>query len=93
MIGVQAIIFGWFYGVEKVIPVLNELSSVKVGKTWIFILKYILPILLIGIWIFGLADLINNENSFTIVVDAVIIIIVVGLSVLFSKLKPKNETY
>ena len=93
LIGVQAIIFGWFYGVEKVIPVLNELSSVKVGKTWIFILKYILPILLIGIWIFGLADLINNENSFTIVVDAAIIIIVVGLSVLFSKLKPKNETY
>lgn len=93
LIGVQAIIFGWFYGVEKVIPVLNELSSVKVGKTWIFILKYILPILLIGIWIFGLADLINNENTFTIVVDAIIIIIVVGLSVLFSKLKPKNETY
>ena len=30
--------FAWFYGVEKVIPVLNEFSTFKVGKTWILMI-------------------------------------------------------
>ena len=91
LIGIQAIIFGWFYGVEKLIPLLNEFSTIKVGKTWVFILKYLLPILLICVWAFGLADLINGESSFKIAVDIIIIIIVVGLSALFTKLKPKTS--
>ena len=91
LIGIQTIIFGWFYGVEKVMPLLNEFSTIKVGKTWVFILKYLLPILLICVWAFGLAELINIENSFKISVDIIIMILVVGLSALFTKLKPKNS--
>ena len=93
LIAVQALILGWYYGAEKVIPVLNEYSSVKVGKTWVFIIKYLLPVLLIIIWIFGLADLIKDGNSFKIVVDVVIVVLVVGLSVAFCKLKPKNPDF
>ena len=91
LIGVQTIIFGWFYGVEKVMPALNEFSTFKVGKTWVFTLKYLLPILLIGVWGFGVVNLFNGANSLEIIVDVVIIIFVVGLSVIFSKLKPKSS--
>ena len=91
LIGIQAIIFAWFYGVEKVMPALNELSTIKVGKTWKFILKYVLPILLIIVWLFGVAKLIEDGNSFKIMVDVIIVILVVGLSVLFTKLKPKDS--
>ncbi|WP_405276024.1 sodium-dependent transporter [Methanobrevibacter sp.] len=91
LIGAQALIFGWFYGVEKVIPVLNEFSTFKVGKTWIFTLKYLLPILLIGVWIFGLVGLFNDKHSLEIIVYAIITIIVVGLSVIFTKLNPKKS--
>ena len=91
LIGVQIIIFGWFYGVEKVMPALNEFSTFKVGKTWVFTLKYLLPILLIGVWGFGVVNLFNGANSLEIIVDVVIIIFVVGLSVIFSKLKPKSS--
>ena len=90
LISIQAIIFGWFYGVEKVIPVLNEFSTFKVGKKWVFILKYLLPILLICVWIFGIVELFYNSNSFEIIVDVIITIVVVGLSVLFTKLGPRN---
>jgi NSS family neurotransmitter:Na+ symporter len=89
LIGIQAIIFGWFYGVEKVMPVLNEFSTFKVGKTWVFTIKYLIPILLIGVWAFGLADLFNNANTFKIIVDAIISVIVIGLSILFTKLNPR----
>ena len=91
LIGVQAIIFGWLYGVEKVIPVLNEFSTFKVGKTWVFTLKYLLPILLIIVWIFGVVDLFHNESAFEIIIYAIITIIVVGLSVAFTKLSPKKS--
>ena len=91
LIGVQAIIFGWLYGVEKVIPVLNEFSTFKVGKTWVFTLKYLLPIILIIVWIFGVVDLFHNESAFEIIIYAIITIIVVGLSVAFTKLSPKKS--
>ena len=91
LIGVQAIIFGWFYGVEKVIPVLNEFSTFKVGKTWVFIIKYLLPIIIIGVWAFGIVDLFNGENSLELIADIIITIIVVGFSLVFTKLKPKNS--
>ena len=92
LIGAQAIIFGWFYGVEKVIPYLNEFSTIKVGKKWVFIIKYILPILLIAIWIFGLVGLFDGSGLFEITVDLIITIIVVSLSILFTKLNPTNST-
>ena len=91
LIGIQAIIFGWFYGVENVIPVLNEFSTFKVGKTWAFTLKYLLPILLIVIWAFGIADLFLDESSFEMIIYAIITIIVVGLSAAFTKLNPKKS--
>ncbi|WP_303737257.1 sodium-dependent transporter [Methanobrevibacter millerae] len=31
LIAVQCVIFGWYYGAEKVLPVLNEKSRIKVG--------------------------------------------------------------
>lgn len=90
LIGVQAIIFGWFYGIEKIIPYLNEFSTFKVGKKWAFIIKYILPVLLIVIWIFGLVNLFNGSKAIEITVDIIITLVVLGLSVLFTKLGSHN---
>ena len=39
LIGIQCIIFAWFYGVDKFMPALNGLSIINVGKTWKFIIK------------------------------------------------------
>ena len=69
---------------------LNEFSTFKVGKTWVFTLKYLLPVLLIVIWVFGLVKLFNDANSLKIAVDIIITVIVVGLSVLFTKMDAKN---
>ena len=91
LIAVQAIIFGWFYGVEKVIPVLNEFSTFKVGKTWTLTIKYLLPLIIIVLWIFGLINLYNDSNIFKIIIYAIITVIVLGLSILFTKITPKNS--
>ena len=91
LIGVQSIIFGWFYGAEKVIPYLNELSTFKVGKNWVFIIKYVLPVLLIVIWVFGLVGLFDGTNLLEMSVDLIIILIVVSLSVIFTRIKSSDE--
>ena len=92
LICVQAIIFGWFYEIEKVVPYLNEFSTFKVGKKWGFIIKYVLPILLIGIWVFGLAGLFNGASLLEMIVDVIITFVVVVLSVIFTKINSSSST-
>lgn len=85
LIGVQSIIFGWFYGLDKVIPVLNEYSTFKVGKKWKFTIKYVLPIIIIVIWIYGIINLFSDATLFELIVDLIITFVVLGLSVFFTK--------
>ena len=83
LIAVQCVVFGWYYGAKKVIPVLNEKSRVKIGFIWTSIIKYILPIFLVIIWLIGIIDLFMNANQFELMVDIGLIIIVAVLSYVF----------
>ena len=91
LIGIQCIIFAWFYGVEHFIPALNEHSTFKVGKTWTFIIKYLLPCVLIVMWVIGIVQLFSSAKQFEIMVDIIIIAAVLVSSVLFTKIKPRSE--
>ncbi len=87
LIAVQCVIFGWYYGAEKVIPVLNEKSRIHIGVIWTAIIKYILPIFLVIIWLIGIIDLFMNANQFELIVDMILIIFVLGLSAVFYRKK------
>lgn len=91
LIPIQAIIFGWIYGLDNIIPVLNEQSTIKVGKTWKLIIKYIAPIVLFVLWLFGIAQLFSNANTFEITIYSIITIAVLGFSLFFSRKKSANE--
>lgn len=91
LIGIQCIIFAWFYGVDKFIPALNETSTFKVGKTWTFIIKYLLPIVLIIMWVIGIIQLFSTAKHFEIMVDLVIIVGVMVFAVILTKIKPAGD--
>ena len=91
LIGIQCIIFAWFYGVEHFLPALNEHSTFKVGKTWSFVIKYLLPLVLIVMWAIGIINLFSSAARFEIIVDLVIIVAVFVFAVIFTKLKPAND--
>ena len=91
LIGVQCIIFAWFYGVDKFLPALNECSTFKVGKTWMFIIKYLLPIVLIVMWAIGIVTLFSSAKEFEIMIDLIIIIAVLGAGFVLTKIKPAGE--
>ena len=91
LIGVQCIIFAWFYGVDKFLPALNECSTFKVGKTWMFIIKYLLPIVLIVMWTIGIVTLFSSAKEFEIIIDLIIIIAVLCAGFVLTKIKPAGE--
>ena len=91
LIGVQCIIFAWFYGVERLLPVLNESSTFKVGKTWMFIIKYLLPLVLVIMWAIGIFNLFSSAKTFEIIVDVIIIASVMVSGFVLTRIKPVGD--
>ncbi|MBQ8018284.1 MAG: sodium-dependent transporter [Methanobrevibacter sp.] len=91
LIGVQCIVFAWFYGVEHFLPALNEHSTFNVGKTWSFVIKYLLPIVLIVMWAIGIVQLFSTAKQFEIMIDVIIIVAVLVVGFVLTKIKPANE--
>lgn len=75
----------------KFLPALNEYSTFKVGRIWSLIIKYLLPIVLIGMWVVGIISLFRTANQFEIIVDLIIIVAVMVTAVVLTKLKPVRE--
>ena len=91
LIGIQCIIFAWFYGVEKVMPSLNGRSIIDVGRTWKFVIKYLLPCVLIVMWAVGIVQLFSTAKPFEIMVDIIIIAGVMVSAALLTKIRAANE--
>lgn len=91
LIGIQCIIFAWFYGLEHFLPALNEHSTFKVGKTWSFVIKYLLPVVLIIMWAIGIFQLFTTAKSFEVMVDIIIIVAVLVAAIILTKIKPSGE--
>ena len=92
LIGVQCIIFAWFYGVEHFLPALNEHSTFKVGTVWSFIIKYLLPCVLIIMWAIGIVTLFSKVSTFEIIVDVIIILSVLIMGFVLTKIKPAGKS-
>ena len=91
LICIQCIIFAWFYGVEHFIPALNENSSFKVGRIWSLIIKYLLPCVLILLWVVGIYNLFSTARTFELVVDVIIMVGVLVFAIILTRLKPAGE--
>ena len=91
LIGIQCIIFAWFYGVDRFIPALNESSTFKVGRLWSLIIKYLLPCVLIVLWIVGIYNLFSTAKTFELVIDVIIMVGVLVFAVILTRLKPAGE--
>ena len=87
LIGIQCIIFAWFYGLDHFVPILNESGILKVGKLWKNIIKYILPAFLIFIWVVGIFKLFANSSYFELMIDIIIIISVLLVSFVLTRVR------
>ena len=90
----ECIIFAWIFKAEKLIDFLNSHSkTIKLGKWWLVIVKYILPVFIAVIWIGGMIDVFNNGSidqlNFTII-SALILVIA---SLMFTILPARNPEW
>ncbi|MGN1186378.1 MAG: sodium-dependent transporter, partial [Methanobrevibacter wolinii] len=88
------IVFAWIFKCENVIPKLNKNSkSIKLGKWWIFIVKYLLPIVVAIVWVGGLFDTIKTGTFEELIVFVILTVILIGLTLMFTVLPSKNENW
>ena len=91
---VECIVFAWVFKAQKLIDFLNSRSkTLKLGKWWLVIVKYILPIFVTIIWIGGMMDVINGATPdqliFTVISAAVLLV----ASLIFTILPAKNHEW
>ena len=68
----EIIVLGWVYDIEDIRSVLNSNSYIKVDKSWIITIRFILPIILTIIWILGVYNLILVGDRQSLLVQSVI---------------------
>lgn len=89
----ECLVFGWLFGIDKLIPIFNNNSKFKIGKWWVIIIKYILPLTLAFIWIGGISEVFNTGNIIEISIDLILAIIAVIIPLILTALPIKNENF
>ena len=86
-VAVQCIIFSWIFDIKSLIPALNKNSRIKVGTTWVAIIKYILPIIIVIMWLIGIYDIIINAELINKIVYLIVSIAILVASAILYKIK------
>ncbi len=68
----EIIVLAWVYDIEDLRSVINSNSYIKVDKSWIITIKFIIPIILAIIWILGVYNLILAGDRQSLLVQSVI---------------------
>ena len=89
----ECIIFGWVYDFDELINTLNQYSTIKVGKTWKTVIKFILPICIFGLWAQGVLSTLSTGDNVSIIIMAILTAVIIILPIIFTKLRPKDENY
>ena len=89
----ECIIFGWIYKFDDLIETLNKNSSIKVGKTWKTVIKYILPVCIVGLWIQGVYSTVSTADGLSLIVMGILTVVLIVVPVIFAKLPALNKDY
>jgi len=87
----QSLIFGWSYGVDKLLPVLNEYSTIKVGRKWELVIKFILPVFLAIMWIIGIVDLFKTQSMLDIIIQLIIALLFIVVPLVLTILPSRED--
>lgn len=89
----ECLIFGWIYKFDDLIETLNNNSTIKVGKTWKTVIKYILPICIACLWIQGVLSTVSTIDSLSSTIMWILTAVLIVVPIIFAKLPAINEHY
>ena len=91
---VECIVFAWVFKAEKLVDFLNARTrTIKLGKWWIVIVKYVLPIVISIVWIGGMIDVVNNSTIDQLNFTIVSAIILLGATLILPLLPAKHPKW
>ncbi|WP_407414721.1 sodium-dependent transporter [Methanobrevibacter sp.] len=91
---VECIIFAWIFKAERLIDFLNSRSKTfKLGKWWLIHVKYIIPVILIVIWVGGLYELLSIKTTESVIIIIVLALITIISSLIFTKRPAKTKDW
>lgn len=90
---IESILFAWIFNIQKVINFVNERSTIKIGKIWSLLVKYIIPAILIVIWIGGLIEIILGGANTYIILLAVLTVASIAVALTLTLLPEKSEDW
>lgn len=91
----ECIIFAWFYKIDDLIEVLNRNTSIKIGSLWKYLIKFILPIVLLVLWVTGLVSTLSFSNNMSLFVELILFAVLLVVPFIlnhFAKSRKVNET-
>ena len=90
----EVILFAWIFKAETLIDFLNSKSkSIKIGKTYLFIVKYILPLFILIIWIGGIVGVTKIYSFDKLIITISIAILLIAVSLALTLKKPTNPKW
>jgi NSS family neurotransmitter:Na+ symporter len=91
---VECIIFAWIFGAERLVDFMNSKSnSLKLGRWWLVLVKYVIPVLLTVIWVGGLYELIIKGTWEYLAVLIVLAVILLVVSLVFTLRPAKSDKW
>lgn len=91
---VECIVFAWIFKAEKFIDFMNSKSkTIKIGKWWLIIVKYILPIFISIVWIGGLYEVAMNCSHEQLIFTIASAAILIAFTVIFTLLPAKDDDW
>ncbi|WP_303248048.1 sodium-dependent transporter [uncultured Methanobrevibacter sp.] len=90
----ECIIFAWFYKIDDLIEVLNRNTSIKIGSLWKYLIKFILPIVLLVLWVTGLVSTLSFSNNMSLFVELILFAVLFVVPFIlnhFAKSRKVNE--
>ena len=90
----ECILFAWIFKAENLIDILNSKSkSIKLGKGWLFIVKYLLPVGISIVWIGGMVGIISDYSMERLAITLVLAIIIIAVCSILTLKKPTNPNW
>ena len=90
---IECIIFGWIYNFDNLVETLNKNSTIKVGRLWKTVIKFILPVCIFGLWAQGVYNTLLTGDSVSHIVMLCLTVVLIVVPIVFTKLPAKNKDF
>ncbi len=90
----ECLIFSWIFNMEKLVEFFNSHSKAfKIGNWWILIVRYLIPVVLIVIWLGGVYEILITGTQQHLTLLMLLTVISLIMAYIFTKLPAKSDDW